>query len=297
MHIRNCMPLARVLRALRFMSVFRGWDKLLRLCFHPDRQAETPLVFPFAGVRYPGSTSYLVDWSAFFYGTYERPWLEFERPWLEFCWSRLAGRGTIQVLDIGGNVGHHALWFAAHGCKVDTFEPNPGLWPQIETKAGVPGLKGSITLHRTAMGAVDETRSFNLPSGTNQGTGSFEQEPYNWEGEKTEIRISAASDYIASLGIERADLIKIDVEGFEIDVMEGLRAFLSGSRPVLWVEVSAEASGRRLDLARLQSYLAGEYRFFRAQPVSPLLTLQRFVETDTIPGGPAVDIIAVPVGN
>lgn len=290
MQIRSCKPLARALRALRFMGVLRGWDKLLRLCFHPDRQAETPLEFPFAGVRYPGSTSYLVDWSAFFYGAYEKQWLE-------FCWSRLAGRGAIQMLDIGGNVGHHALWFAAHGCKVDTFEPNPGLWPQIETKAGVPGLKGSITLHRTAMGAVDETRSFNLPSGTNQGTGSFEHEPYNWGGEKTEIRISAASDYIASLGIDRADLIKIDVEGFEIDVMEGLKSFLSASRPLLWVEISAEKHGRRIDLPRLKSYLSGEYRFFRAQPVSPLLTIQKFVETDTIPGGPAVDIIAVPVGD
>lgn len=288
MRIRNCMPLARLLRACRFMSVFRGWDKLLRICFHPDRQPETVLEFPFVGVRYPGSTAYLVDWSAFFYGAYEKQWLE-------FCLSHLSNPGAAQVLDIGGNVGHHALWFAAHGCKVDSFEPNPALWPEIETKAGIKGLKGSITLHRTAMGAVDETRSFNLPSGTNQGTGSFEHEPYNWDGEKAEIRISAASDYIASLGIERADLVKIDVEGFEIDVMEGLKKFLATSRPVLWVEVSADAPGRRIDLPKLKSYLPGEYRYFLARAVSPLLTTQKFVQTDNIPDGPAVDVIAVPV--
>ena len=290
MQIRNWMPLARLLRALRFMSVFRGWDKLLRICFHPDRQPETALEFPFAGVRYPGSTAYLVDWSAFFYGAYEKRWLD-------FCWSHLPGSGTVQVLDIGGNVGHHALWFAAQGCKVDSFEPNPALWPQIEKKAGVSGLKGSITLHRTAMGAADETRSFNLPSGTNQGTGSFEYQPYNWEGEKAEVRISAASDYVAKLGIERADLVKIDVEGFEIDVMDGLKAFLTRSRPVLWIEISAEAPGRRIDLPKLQSYLSGDYRYFRAQSVSPLLTVQKFVETDAVPEGPPVDIIAIPAGG
>ena len=66
MQFRSSMPVPRVLRALRFLRVFRGWDKLLRLCFHPDRQDETTLEFPFAGVRYPGSTAYLVDWSAFF---------------------------------------------------------------------------------------------------------------------------------------------------------------------------------------------------------------------------------------
>ena len=187
MQFRSSMPDARVLRALRFLSVFRGWDKLLRLCFHPDRQDETTLEFPFAGVRYPGSTAYLVDWSAFFYGASEIQWMEFRL-------SYLVNPGAAHMLDIGGNVGHHALWFAAHGCKVDTFEPNARMWHEIETKAGAPGLRGSITLHRTAMGAADETRSFNLPSGTNQGTGSFEHEPYNREGEKTDICISAASD-------------------------------------------------------------------------------------------------------
>lgn len=288
MNIRSCMPFARLLRAFRFMSVFRGWDALLRLCFHPDRQPETPLEFPFAGLRYPGSTAYLVDWSAFFYGAYEKQWLD-------FCLSRIAAPGSAQVLDIGGNVGHHALWFAAHGCKVDTFEPNPALWPQIEKKAGVSGLTGSITLHRTAMGAADETRNFNLPSGTNQGTGSFEHEPYNWEGEQAEVRISAASDLLAGLGIEDADLVKIDVEGFEIDVMNGLRPFLKKARPVLWIEISAETPGRRIDLPQLKSYLTGEYRYFRAEAATPFLTLQKFVETDTIPGGPPVDIIAVPV--
>ena len=145
------------------------------------------------------------------------------------------------------------------------------------------------------MGAADETRSFALPSGTNQGTGSFEHEPYNWEGEKTDIRISAASDYIASLGIEQPDLIKIDVEGFEIDVMEGLSSFLAASRPVLWVEISAEAPGRRIDMPRLKSYLSGDYRFYLAQAVSPLLTVQKFVETETVPVGSAVDIIAISV--
>lgn len=90
-------------------------------------------------------------------------------------------------------------------------------------------------------------------------------------------------------------MIKIDVEGFEIDVMEGLSSFLAVSRPVLWVEISAEAPGRRIDMPRLKSYLSGDYRFYLAQAVSPLLTVQKFVETETVPVGSAVDIIAISV--
>lgn len=288
MQISACMPLARCLRALRFLRVFRGWDGILRLFFHPDRQNKAPLEFEFVGVKYPGSTSYLVDWSAFFYGATERPLLE-------FCLSKLADPGTATVLDIGGNVGHHALWFAGHGSTVHTFEPNRELWHEVERKVAIADMKGTITLHRTAMGAVDETREFMLPDGVNQGTGSFETQPYNWAGGRAEIRISAGSDYLDSQGIAKADLIKIDVEGFEKDVLGGLRRFLERCRPILWVEVSATGPGRRVDLDYLRDCLTGDYRFYRASPRSPLLAAVKFAETDAIPDGPFVDVICLPV--
>jgi FkbM family methyltransferase len=287
MQITACLPLARCLRALRFLRVLRGWDRVLRLFFHPDRQKKAPLNFDFEGIRYPGSTGYLVDWSAFFNGAYEKPWLE-------YCLSHLENPGKSIILDIGGNIGHHALWFAAQGCTVNSFEPNAALWPEIERKSAISGLPGSITLHRTAMGATNETRSFMLPEGVNQGTGSFEQQPYNWGGERIEVKISAASDYLDAQGIVHADLIKIDVEGFEKDVIGGLRRFLERCRPVLWIEVSATTPGRRVDIAYLRTCLKGEYRFYRAVPRWPFLTALHFVETEAIPEGPPVDIIALP---
>lgn len=287
MQMKACMPLARCLRALRFMGVFRGWDTVLWLFFPPDKQERTDLSFSFEGIRYPGSTAYLVDWSAFFYGAYERRWLD-------FCLSHLDDPKSATVIDIGGNIGHHALWFAANGCAVHSFEPNQALWPEIERKSAIPGLPGSITLHRTAMGRTNEVREFLLPEGVNQGTGSFEHEPYNWGGNRAEVKISAASEYLQSAGIADADLVKIDVEGFEIDVMDGLRSFLAQARPILWIEISASAPDRRVGTEKLREFLSGPYRFFYARRVSPFLTAMSFVETETIPHDGTVDIIAVP---
>lgn len=287
MQISRCMPLARLLRALRFLKVLRGWDRILRLCFHPDRQLKSDLSFSFAGTEYRGSTGNLVDWSAFFYGVYEKRWLEFGL-------SQIRDPSSAVVLDIGGNVGHHALWFAAQGCRVHTFEPFPELWPILESKCGLPGVAGTITVHRTAMGSKAETRSFNLPEGVNQATGSFEHQPYNWSGDQIELKISAASDYLRDQGIDSASLIKIDVEGFELDVLTGLKAFLAHTRPVLWVEISATTPGRRVDMKLLRSVLSGDYRFYYAVRRSPFLTALKFVETDEIPAG-TVDIVSVPV--
>jgi len=145
------------------------------------------------------------------------------------------------------------------------------------------------------MGAADETKSFMLPAGVNQGTGSFEHQPYNWGGERVEIRVSAASDYLDAQGIVAADLIKIDVEGFEKDVIGGLRRFLERCRPMLWIEISATTSGRRIDIQYLRDCLDGDYRFYLASPRMPFLTVLGFTETQKFPEDRPVDIMAVPV--
>jgi FkbM family methyltransferase len=233
-------------------------------------------------------TGNLIDWTAFFNGVYEKQWLE-------FCLRQIGDSRSAVFLDIGGNVGHHALWFAAQGCRVHTFEPFPALWPTIKGKCGLPGVAGTITVHRTAMGSTAETRTFNLPESVNQGTGSFEQQPYNWSGNRIELQISAASDYLRDQGIGNASLIKIDVEGFDLDVLTGLKAFLARTRPVLWVKIIATAPGRPVDMKMLRGVLSGDYRFYYAVRRSPLLTAMKFVETDEIPGDGSIDIVAVPV--
>ena len=77
--------------------------------------------------------------------------------------------------------------------------------------------------------------------------------------------------------------------------MGGLRRFLERCCPVLWIEVSATAPRRHVDIDYLRDCLNGEYRFYRASPGSPFLTVLKSSEIDAIPDGPAVDIIGVPV--
>ena len=135
MLIRNWMPFVRRLLRLRLISVFRGRDKLLRICFDPDREPEASLEFSFDGVRYPGFTAFLADWSAFFSGAYEKVsgWSSAGR----ICRDRVLCSCSIWR----GNVGYHSLRFVAQGCKAGGFESNPALWPQSKTNAGFPALR------------------------------------------------------------------------------------------------------------------------------------------------------------
>jgi hypothetical protein len=54
----------------------------------------------------------------------------------------------------------------------------------------------------------------------------------------TNLEIVRGDDYLPTHGIERVDLIKIDVEGFEKNVLAGLAETIERERPILVVEVS-----------------------------------------------------------
>ena len=59
--------------------------------------------------------------------------------------------------------------------------------------------------------------------------------------------------YLESLGIDRVDLIKVDVEGFELQVLAGLTQTLRRHRPTLMLELSDTA---RLGLRDADDFMA-----------------------------------------
>nr|MBC8158326.1 hypothetical protein [Alphaproteobacteria bacterium] len=119
MHINNAtLPLAWALRQVGTRVRLRGWERVLRALFHPDRQRRVAFRIPFNGFPYPATADNIVDWNALFYGAYEA----FELKLL----AALAGRieGAV-FMDVGAHVGHHARVMAPHARHVPAFEPNP----------------------------------------------------------------------------------------------------------------------------------------------------------------------------
>lgn len=270
MQISTMKPLAAALRGAGPLRSLRGWDRLLRLLFNPDRQRRSELRFQLFGRPYRGDTASFVDWSAWFYGAYEAQQLALVRP-------ILAAMDAPVILDVGANVGHHSRFFAQYG-SVHAFEPNPDLADRLtETVAGLP-----VTVHRTGLGSLDADRSFALPPGRNDGMGTFEPRP-GWR--TVDLPVRRGDGY---LRLDRLDFVKIDVEGHEAAVLAGLAETIRRYRPVLWVEVS----GREQDVLRL---LDG-YRILAFQKCGGLTTAMRLAEVEEVPSGP-VDVLCIPVGK
>ena len=141
------------------------------------------------------------------------------------------------VLDVGANVGNHALYLAAvAGARVIAFEPNEHLAEALEASVARNTLEDWIQVSAAGLGASAGTAGFARSVPDNLGAQTLVLG-------KGEITVTT----LDSLGIEGpARAIKIDVEGMEIDVLRGGVDLIDRDRPVLYVESHSEACFREV---------------------------------------------------
>lgn len=138
------------------------------------------------------------------------------------------------VLDVGANIGNHSLYLATVvGCRVIAFEPNPMLSHPFRLSIVHNGLEKRITLVSKGVGAVDGKGVFVDPKPNNLGSQSLTLL------NETDQPNDNAMDVIPldGMSFDRAvKAIKIDVEGMEMDVLEGAKKLIENDRPTLFIE-------------------------------------------------------------
>jgi FkbM family methyltransferase len=136
------------------------------------------------------------------------------------------------VIDVGANVGYTTLLAsvaAGPGGRVISFEPHPDLFAILErnTAAGREQFHIAETvLHRAALGETAGTAELVVPPQFEKNDGVARIDPHGTPGPD---RISVSMETIDEvLGDGTADVLKIDVEGFELQVLRGAaRALVS----------------------------------------------------------------------
>jgi FkbM family methyltransferase len=145
--------------------------------------------------------------------------------------EEIAGRAWPgEVIDVGAHIGNHTLWFAGiMGRPVTAFEPNLLSATRLYANLRMNGLEDDVTVWEEAVwdspGYVDVHEGRPGNSGTSYCTGS-------WVGAR---RIT-----LDSLRLENIAVIKIDVEGSQMKVLEGAKHLIENCRPLLYVEVATE---------------------------------------------------------
>ena len=239
---------------------------------HLDRMAETAVgrLPPLACVAFDAiTTSLVID------GRFE---LEELTALETHVFPRLAAREV--CLDIGANIGNHAVFFADHFRRVLAFEPHPRIFRLLELNAE---LRDNIEVFQ--VGLSDRAgRVSAAPLPGNVGTTSIRRADQGGDGGAAQVAFDVVrlDDIDEVRALERVDFVKIDVEGHEVEALEGARETLMRHRPVVALEVLGEdiADGSSAAIELLKSFgyahvhaLQSNRPFARApKPVARLAT-------------------------
>ncbi len=202
------------------------------------------------------------------------------------------------ALDIGANVGRTALTTAiacgAEGLVV-AFEPNSFVFPVLKANSELNPAKANLVALPYAATDEDGFQTFKYSDRSFGNGGAFpgisrwrhgHAYPLTVEGRRVEPLLDR--DYAAYL--PRLRYVKIDVEGYDLDVMRSLRSTLVKFRPYLSAEVHRHLGRpRRSEMFRYLSDLGYEVR--RIEPTT--FFGPRLEEADMHRSG-RFDIFAVP---
>ena len=140
-------------------------------------------------------------------------------------------------VDIGANIGEHSL-FASYVVGVTghviSFEPITYIRQQFEESIKLNNIQ-NISVKPFACGNITETKTLHLEAG-NIGASSLVPLADKKHESTEEIRIVRADDVLKEFG--KVDFIKIDTEGYEYNVIQGLEQTLSQYHPSLLIEYS-----------------------------------------------------------
>jgi len=139
------------------------------------------------------------------------------------------------VFDIGANMGNHTLFFASHSpdAEVFSFEPMPVNYRLLEANVRNNKLDNRVHLYNKAVGSQKGTVRMKIDVENNHGTAKITEE----DSENME---SVDVIVIDDLDLPVPDFIKIDTEGYEIQVLYGMRKTLQQSDAFVWIEIDAE---------------------------------------------------------
>jgi FkbM family methyltransferase len=146
------------------------------------------------------------------------------------------------IVDVGGNFG----WFTCHllagmpaGGTVHVFEPVPAMVEELTRNLALNARPDArVLVNNVCLSDREGEVSFFIPEKLGATFASLSLPKRYRNATEIKTRALTLDAYLAGAGVDRVDLIKIDVEGAELLVLKGAGKLLSSPRkPALLVEI------------------------------------------------------------
>jgi FkbM family methyltransferase len=178
-------------------------------------------------------------------------------------------RGDVFV-DVGANIGVYSLLASTiPDVTILAFEPSSLAYQRLLENLRINGLN-QVKAHNIALGSADRTGYLT----TDKDTTNRIVDPENTNSRFIEpVTVRSLDSFFREYHVQKPSLIKIDVEGHELAVLEGAWETITAARPVLIIEQNRPGQLRKL-LGTLG------YRFYRYVPADRALVLTEEREND-----------------
>tara|TARA_Y100000592_G_C5327056_1_gene247665 strand:+ start:48 stop:623 length:576 start_codon:yes stop_codon:yes gene_type:complete len=144
------------------------------------------------------------------------------------------GKKLRTIIDVGAWWGPWSLHWQPHADKLEIFEPNQKILPMLEHNIS---RYDNCTLHKTALG-------------DKKGTVSMEYATHSGTNHVTESQGDIEMRTLDSYNFNNVDVIKIDVEGYELSVLNGGKQTITQKMPLLQIEMNK--AGKRYGIHKKQ---------------------------------------------
>ncbi len=174
----------------------------------------------------------------YFYGSYldKRYFTDFEKDIVSKT-EKIIKDGNI--FDIGGHFGFYALLFSKllNKGEVYTFEPNPYCYDQLIKNIKINNLEDKIKAFNFGISDQESSLEMMVVS-DNLARSTCDQEMKEHYKEKKNIEMKNVTvKNLDNLGLPAPSLIKVDVEGMELEVVKGCYGSIKENLPDLIIEI------------------------------------------------------------
>lgn len=150
---------------------------------------------------------------------------------------------SMVVFDIGANIGEitvHMAKLTGLSGRVYAFEPAPTLLKRLWENVTINGVDNIVIIHDVALSNENGNAMFSFAEidMENRGMGSLVNRDNNVVSRELMVKNTRMDDFVLHEVIKRIDLIKVDIQGGEINLIEGALHTLDKLEPDIVIEVS-----------------------------------------------------------
>ncbi|MEX2567503.1 MAG: FkbM family methyltransferase [Cyclobacteriaceae bacterium] len=198
--------------------------------------------------------------------------------------DKLINPGDV-IVDAGANIGLISIFCARRvGDKgfILSFEPHPETFPILQKNIAVNGIK-QVEAYNKALGSGKGMAKIYSNLQINRGAASLVE--FQKDSPSFDIEVVTLDNILKERNIGKVNLLKIDVEGFEMEVLKGTQGILSQKEgPILVIECSSDRNNFNYnteDLFHFLTHLNGYmiYKFsLSKEKISKLVSVQKAYE-------------------